>query len=145
RILNILSRRKFLLIGTIAAALILAFLYNTFTPPVYESTTVLKKENTEGPQPVDQLSEIFELKTRDEIETEIELVNTWEVLSKVIEELDLYLTVEKIIERGGKEYKLNQLLVDYNDNYFRSQETTPENAVLPRFLESNLKPSNKEY
>ncbi|MFO7445632.1 MAG: polysaccharide biosynthesis tyrosine autokinase [Ignavibacteriaceae bacterium] len=142
RIVNILNRRKYILFGSILVTLLLVVLYNTITPPIYESTAVLKKEKTEKAKPEDGLSEIINLKTQDETETEIELVKTWEVLSKVIEELDLYLVVEKVVERDGNTIEINKRLVDYNLENFEGNTGNPK---LPRFLESQLIPSDNSY
>jgi capsular exopolysaccharide synthesis family protein len=142
RVVNILNRRKYVLAAAVVVSLLLAFLYNTFTQPVYQSTAVLKKENTEKTKPADQVSEIINLKSADQVETEIELVKTWEVLSKVVEELDLYLTVEKIVERNGNIIEINKPLLEYNRQYFDGKTGY---SKLPRFLECQLIPSANTY
>jgi uncharacterized protein involved in exopolysaccharide biosynthesis len=142
RVVNILNRRKYLLVITVVVSLILVFLYNTFTQPVYQSTAVLKKESTEKAKPVDEVSQIINQKSEDQVETEIELVKTWEVMGKVIEELDLYLTVDKIVERNGNTIQINKPLAEYNREYFDGKTGY---SRLPRILESQLIPSANSY
>ena len=93
-ILQIINRRRKYLILTIISTLFLAVLYNYFTKPIYESSVLLKKENaSERRLSRDEFERRFSLQTTDEIETEIELINTRSVLENVINELNLSVTM----------------------------------------------------
>jgi tyrosine-protein kinase Etk/Wzc len=129
RIFRIIRRRKLVLILSIIAVLGLVVLYNTLSKPVYESTVLLKKEQTDQRSRTDdELSNILNLQSPAQIETEMELVKTSEVLTKTIEELNLHTKIDKIEKPNGKVIKIDQLLLDYNNS-----GSSTENS--PQFLE----------
>ena len=83
---------------------------------------------------------IVNLQSPDEIETEMELVETWTVCSKVIDNLSLFLHVDRIELPSGKKININKSLIDYyNPDYFNNP---PENISLPQFVEVKLKDFN---
>ena len=57
---------------------------------------MLKKDKGQNTNSPTDLMNIVNLQSPDEIETEMELVETWSVFSKVIDNLNLYLYVNKI-------------------------------------------------
>ncbi len=139
-IIQIILRRKYVLIASVFIALILATLKSYTTIPVYESTAILKKEKAQDKEQSTDLLKIVNFQTPDEIETEMELVNTWSVLSKVIDELDLFLTIDKIELPSGKEIPINKSLADYyNPKFFNSP---PAQTSLPQFVEVKLNSYN---
>ncbi|MBK7631090.1 MAG: polysaccharide biosynthesis tyrosine autokinase [Ignavibacteriales bacterium] len=116
-ILNIVYQGRTKIISSVIIFLILAFLYNLFSSPVFESTALLKKEaadNNGGQR--DELYEIVKLQTSDLLETEMELIKTNEVLGRVINELKLYIELNEIIDRNGNSYKLNNVFTDFPDS-----------------------------
>ena len=138
-ILQIINRRKSILIISVIATLVLAGLYSFTAMPVYESTVVLKKD-VQNPKSSNDLMSIVNMQSPDEIETEMELVETWSVFSKVIDNLSLFLQVNKIELPGGKKININKSLIDYyNPDYFNNP---PENVSLPQFVEVKLKNFN---
>ena len=138
-ILQIINRRKSILIISVIVTLVLAGLYSFIAKPVYESTVVLKKD-VQNPKSPNDLMSIVNMQSADEIETEMELVETWSVFSKVIDNLSLFLQVDKIELPDGKKININKYLIDYyNPDYFNNP---PENVSLPQFVEVKLKNFN---
>ena len=117
-ILQIVFRRRLVLIISVITTLIIAALYNFFSKPIYEAAGLLKKEVVEKNKTEGDFSNIIDLQTRDEIETEIELVNTWNVLSKVVDELKLNIMFKSIVTPGGKITEINKTLVNLQDPDF---------------------------
>ncbi len=139
-ILQIINRRKSVLISSILITLILAGVYSFTSKPVYESTVVLKKDKSQDTKSPTDLMNIVNLQSPDEVETEMELVKTWSVLDKVIKNLNLFVTVNKIELPSGKEIKINKALVDYyKPDYFNSP---PQNVTYPQFVEIKLNDLN---
>ncbi len=97
-IFSILKRNKWLITGLVGLFLILAQLYNTFTTPVYETITVLKKENdaNRNRRASDPLSQVVGLRTFDEINTEIRIIKSRTVLEKTVKALNLYAFINTV-------------------------------------------------
>jgi capsular exopolysaccharide synthesis family protein len=119
-ILNIVYQGRIKIISSVFLFLILAYLYNLFSKPVFESTALLKKEVADNRG--DEVYEFVKLQTSDLLETEMELIKTNEVLSRVINDLKLYIGLNKIIDPNGNSYELNNVFSDFPDsgnNYAR--------------------------
>jgi len=115
-IFHIVYRRKWIVISSVFLFLILAFLYNQYSTPIFESIALLKKEATDYRQPTDELYEIFKLQTMDRIETEMELLKTGDVLGGVIDYLKLRVELKEIIDPIGNPYELNNVFIDFPDS-----------------------------
>ena len=115
-ILNIVYQGRIKIISSLLVFLILAYLYNQFSTPVFESTALLKKEVAENRGDADEIYEIVKLQTSDLLETEMELIKTNEVLSRVINELKLYVELNEIIDPNGNTYELNKVFTDFPDS-----------------------------
>ncbi|MGE5412516.1 MAG: GumC family protein [Clostridiales bacterium] len=140
-IFRIIYNRKSILFVSAFLFVLMAFIYNKSTKPVYEASVLLKKDkgNQEKAEK-DELKDIVLLQSFDEIETEMEIVKTREVLDNVADELMLYLNIDKINEPDGKTLNVQQLAVDYNRNYLNEEMT----GNLPTFiLLGNSAKSNK--
>ncbi len=121
-IFNIVYQGRLKIISSVILFLILAFLYNLFSTPVFESTALLKKEAADNRGNTDELYEIVKLQTSDLLETEMELIKTNEVLGRVINELKLYIELNEIIDPNGNSHKLYNIFTDFPDsgnNYAR--------------------------
>jgi tyrosine-protein kinase Etk/Wzc len=121
-ILNIIYRGRIKIVISVLLSLVLAYLYNQFSTPIYQSKALLKKEVTNNTGQKDEFSELVKLQTSDQLETEMELIKTNEVLSGVINELKLYIELKKIVDPNGNSYKLSSVFVDFPDsgnNYAR--------------------------
>jgi len=112
-ILLILLRRKHTLLISIVSLLLFAFLYNFLAEPVYQTSVLLKKEKPERETYGDDISNILQLRSPDEIETEMEIVKARSVLEKVIDELKLNVFVDEIIFPDGTSQKFELPLVEY--------------------------------
>ncbi len=115
-IINIVYKGRIKIVISVFLSLVLALLYIKFTPPIYESKALLKKEAAENPGQRDEFSELVKLQTSDQLETEMELVKTNEVLGGVINELKLYLELKKIVDPEGNSYEFNNIFVDFPDS-----------------------------
>ena len=113
-VLHIVYRRKTIIILFTLVFLILALLYNLFSTPVFESTALIKKENPESRK--NELYELVRLQTMDRLDTEIQLIQTEDVLSRVIDELNLRVELKEIIDPAGNSYELNNVFVDFPDS-----------------------------
>ncbi len=114
-VLHIVYRGKIIIISSVFLFLILAFLYNKFSTPVFESQALLKKESTDGGR-TDELYELVKLQTMDPMETEIELLKSEDVLGRVIDELKLRVELKEIIDPIGNSYELNNVFIDFPDS-----------------------------
>ena len=115
-ILNIVYQGRIKIILSVFLSLILAYLYNQISTPVFESTALLKKEVADNRGNTDELYEIVKLQTSDLLETEMELIKTNEVLSRVINDLNLNIELKEIIDSKGNSYKLNDVFTDFPDS-----------------------------
>ncbi len=115
-LLNIIFKGRYKIIFSVIIFLILAFLYNLFSEPVFESTALLKKENTASRGGRDELDELIRVQTFDRLETEMELIKTNEVLGRVINDLKLFIDIKEIIEPNGNIYKLKNVLINVPDS-----------------------------
>ena len=135
-IIHIVYKRKWIIIISVLISLIIAIFYSFNSTPVYESTAILKKEvgpkNTEAGDFLD----IVKMQTEDEVETEIELVKTIDILSKVAKELNLNVQYEKIITSSGNTVMLHKLAHELYDPEF-STESLP--FRLPQIVSIDLK------
>lgn len=141
-ILNIVYQGRLKILLSIITFLVLAFLYNMFSTPVFESTALLKKETADNKGREDELYEIVKLQTSDLLETEMELIKTNEVLGRVIDELNLNIELNEIIDQNGNSYKLKNVITDFPDsgnNYSREIS-----FYLPRFKDFHLINENIE-
>ncbi|MDX1372362.1 MAG: Wzz/FepE/Etk N-terminal domain-containing protein [Nitrososphaeraceae archaeon] len=96
-ILHIIFRRKVILIIAVFIALVLAFIYNNISTPMYEAKGLLKKETAKENKNQNDFYDIVRLQTQDEVETEMELIKTGDVLGRVVDELKLNFIIKTII------------------------------------------------
>ncbi len=142
-IFHIVYRGKLIIIASAFLFLILAYLYNKITTPIYESKALLKKEVAAERSP-DDLSELVRLQTLDRLETEMELVKTGEVLGRVIDGLNLRIDLREIVDPTGKSYELNDVLVDFPDSGNTYAEKIPFSLPIFKNVELKNKMSERE-
>ncbi len=114
-VLHIVFRGKIIIISSVFLSLILGFLYNKFSTPVFESVALLKKENTQRERTSD-LFELIKLQTMDQIGTLMELLTTEDVLGRVIDELKLRVELKEIIDPIGNSYEFKKVFIDFPDS-----------------------------
>ncbi len=129
-IFNIILRRKAILIGAIVLALTVALLYNYFKTPVFEATTLLKKEQVARNTFSTELSNLLLMQPQEEIETDMELVKTRRVFYKVIDNLHLNIFVKKIVIPEEKTVSLNKTYLDVATSENDEDSTA---CCLPQF------------
>jgi tyrosine-protein kinase Etk/Wzc len=130
KIYKILKRRKLWLFGILAVVLTAVGFHTMTSPPVYEASVLLKKEKQEKQVTRDDLQKIISLKTLDEIETEVALVKTWDVLQKVVEELNLNISVDRLVAADGSEIEIKDNILDYERKYL---DGNPSAGLYPKF------------
>jgi capsular exopolysaccharide synthesis family protein len=130
-IIQIIYRRRFILIGSLLITIIMAFLYNMLSTPVYKASGLLKKEVAPKNKARGDFADIIDLQTRDEIETEMELVKTWNVMSGVVDELKLNINIKKIVTPGGQTIEVDQPIVYFTDPVVANKYSLPFD--LPEF------------
>lgn len=124
-IIQIIYRRRFILIGSLLITIILAILYNMISTPVYKASGLLKKEVAPKNKARGDFADIIDLQTRDEIETEMELVKTWNVMSGVVDELKLNINIIKVVTPGGQTIEVDQPLVYFKDPAVVNKHSLP--------------------
>lgn len=122
-IFQLIIKNKHILFASITLLLILALIYSFTATPRYEASVILKKENN----PEDRrfgapdISTMLSLQSMDIIETELQLVTTYTVMSQVVDELDLYCTIEELNWGNDKTFKIGKPYLDMLDPVFRSK------------------------
>jgi len=113
---GVIARRKWLIIISISLCVLVALLYNVLRKPVYQSSVLLKKEvSIEDQAKQDRIENLLALRSQDELETEMQLVQTRGVINNVITELALNILVTKIIEQDGTVTIINLPLNEYQN------------------------------
>lgn len=64
---------------------------------------------------------MLSLQSTDEIETDMELITTYTVIDKVVDELDLFCTIDELKWGNGKSYKIKKTYLDILDPVFRKK------------------------
>ena len=109
----------------------MAVLFNMISTPVYKASGLLKKEVASRDRSRSDFVDIIDLQSSDEIETEMELVKTWYVMSDVVDEMKLNISIKKIITPGGQTIELNEYIVNFSDPVVRGKYSIPFD--LPKF------------
>ncbi|HMU42078.1 MAG TPA: polysaccharide biosynthesis tyrosine autokinase [Ignavibacteriaceae bacterium] len=128
---QILNKHKWYLIISVVLALIIAILYNFVSTPIYEATVLLKKENAPEASMKPDIQDILNIQNQDIIETEMELVQTWTVLRKVADSLNLFLTIDKIVKPSGESIEIAKNAIEYESPEFYLN--SPNLGSLPEF------------
>jgi capsular exopolysaccharide synthesis family protein len=137
-ILQILNRRKLVIIFLVMTMLTLAIIYNIVSPPVYEASAIIKKEKVYDDRSADDLTRIFLMQSFDDVETETEILKTRTVLEKVVNELILYFTINRITTPGVVIQKDRILLSEYQQYLSGS----PDNRAPRLNFQGFLTPTN---
>ena len=135
-IIYILYRRKYIIISSVIIIAALAVIYSYMVSPVYRASALLKKETVQDSKSSNEFYEIVKMQTQDEIETEIELVKTGDVLGNVVNDLNLFMSFKKFVTQSGEEFELEKSTLDYN-NPKLDTKTLP--SKLPNFIFVKLK------
>ena len=137
-IFQIFNRGKYYLIFAVLTGVLLATVFNYISDPVYETSTIIKKENNHKNSYPDEFQKISRMQSPDEIHTEIEILKSRTVVEKAVDELDLFFKVNKISIPGIAPYDLELHLAEYDE--YVAQNPLPH---LPRLVIGELQiPSN---
>lgn len=115
-IFHIIYKRKLIIIVSVIVSLVIAYIYSKNLPKIYQSSARLKKEVATNKPGSSNFFEIVQLQTQDEVETEMELVKTIDVLGKVVQDLKLYMNLTKVETPAGKNFELKNVFVDFPDS-----------------------------
>ncbi len=108
-------KRKWIIIYSFIVIFLVGFIYLFISKPTYESTVVLKKqESTKDPYTVDPYKQLVTLQSQDDIQTDIALVKTRSVIDKVVDKLNLNISIDKLVYSDGNTININKLLLEYN-------------------------------
>lgn len=133
-IFRIIKQRKVIIIAIIFIVLIATFLFNIFKKPVFESSVLLKKEILSEQTDNDVIKTMLSGRTQDELETEMQLVQTRQVLNAVIEKLSLNLIVDQVIEQDGTVTTIELPLPEYQHRYELNEYPT----TFPKINKLNI-------
>ncbi len=114
-LLHAVNKRKYFIIISFALIFISGYIYMRYTPPTYESTVLLKKEEVKAETYRDDPYRRFiAIQSQDDISTDIFLVTTKNVLDKVVNSLEMDFKIDKIISPSDEIEKIEKLLPAYN-------------------------------
>ncbi|MCB9211400.1 MAG: polysaccharide biosynthesis tyrosine autokinase [Ignavibacteriales bacterium] len=116
-IFRIFNQRKGIVILFIVLSLIAALLFNIIKNPVYQSSVLLKKEMPANVQDNDVIRTILSGRSQDDLETEMQLVQTRQVLNSVINKLSLNIILTNIVEQDGTVTIINLPVNEYQHRY----------------------------
>ncbi len=122
-IFQLIIKNKYILFSSVFIMLALALIYSFTATPKYEANVTLKKESN----PEDRrfgapdISTMLNLQSTDAIETEMQLVTTNNVISKVVDQLDLFCTIKELTWGNEKSYKIDKTYLSMLDPAFRSK------------------------
>lgn len=143
-IFQLILKNKRILFSSVFILLALALIYSFTATPRYEANVTLKKESN----PEDRrfgapdISTMLTLQSMDVIETEIQLVTTNTVMSKVVDELDLYCTIKELRWGNDKSYKIEKTYLDMLDPSFRSKNSGK--FIVPKKFEITFSDTSKK-
>lgn len=113
-IIQILLKNKKILISIVLFFLTITIIFTLLSKPVYEASALLKKERAPENNMSNDITTLFNLQSLDEIETEIQLVKTFDVLSGVVKEMFLNFNLTDVVI-NSKTLNLNCNPVELSD------------------------------
>ncbi len=143
-IFQLILKNKRILFSSIFILLALALIYSFTTTPRYEANVTLKKESNPDDKKfgAPDISTMLTLQSMDVIETEIQLVTTYTVMSKVVDELDLFCTIKELKWGNDKSYKIGKSYLDMLDPSFRSKNS--DKFIVPKKFEVTFADNSKK-
>ena len=130
------NKRKWVIVIAFLFIFLCGGVYYSVTSPTYESTVLLKKEDQPKNQSTqDQYIKLVANQSMDDIETDLQLINTKSVLSKVVNQLKLNFKVKQIQFPEGKNIDFNETLTAF-DRWLNNQGSNRVN--YPQILEAQV-------
>ena len=130
------NKRKWIIFAAFILIFVSGSIYYFTKSPIYESTILLKKQDQPKDQNMqDQYLKLVANQSLDDIETEIQLIDTRSVLSKVVNELKLNFNIKQIEFPDGKDINFNESLIAY-DWWLNDQGESKDD--YPQILEAQV-------
>ena len=105
-------KRKLFIISSFILIFLAGMVYIIVTKPIYESSVLLKKqESTKNSYTVDPYKQLVTLQSQDDIQTDVAMVKTRSVIDKVVDKLNLNLSIDKLTYANGNTIKINKLFI----------------------------------
>lgn len=143
RLVQVLAKRKWILLVSLLVFIVVALVYNTITKPIYESSVLMKKETApKNDNSRDELKDILTYQSSNVIETELELVKTNEVLEKIANKFSLFFTVKSLDKVNGSKGEIDLGMAEYNQKYFNDGVGS---GYFPKFTDIKLKTFDKSF
>ena len=109
------NKRRLIIFIAFAVIFLCGAIFYYMKAPIYESTILLKKEEQPKNQNIqDQYNRMVADQSLDDIETELQLINTRVVLSKAVNQLNLNFIINAIQFPGDDEINFDESLTAYN-------------------------------
>ncbi|MEO8233738.1 MAG: polysaccharide biosynthesis tyrosine autokinase [Ignavibacteriota bacterium] len=143
-IFQLIIKNKYILFSTVLILLVISLIYSFSATPRYEANVTLKKESNPEDKKfgAPDISTMLTLQSMDVIETEIQLVTTNTVMSKVVDELDLFCTIKELRWGNDKSYKIEKTYLDMLDPSFRSKNA--DKFTIPQKFEITFSNTSKK-
>ena len=108
------NKRRLVIFIAFVIIFLCGAIFYSLKSPIYESTILLKKQEQPKDQNVqDQYLKLVANQSSDDIETELQLINTRVVLSRVVNQLKLNFVIDDIQFPGGKKIDIQRSLTPY--------------------------------
>jgi capsular exopolysaccharide synthesis family protein len=109
------NKRRVIIFIVFGVIFLCGAIFYKMQSPIYSSTILLKKDSqTKQQNAQDQYNRMIADQSPDDIETELKLINTRVVLSKVVNQLNLNFIINKIQFPNGNEINFDESLTAYN-------------------------------
>jgi len=143
-IFQLIIKNKYILFSSICVFLVIGLIYSFTASPKYEADVTLKKEDNAGDSKTGamDISTMLSLQSMDIIETEMQLVKTYDVMSKVADELDLFCTIKELKWGNQNSYNINKTYLDILDPDFRSKNSGK--FIVPKKFEISFSDTSKK-
>jgi len=134
------KKRRLVIFISFVIIFIIGFIVYSSKSPIYESTILLKKEGQSKEQNVqDQYKKMVADQSLDDIETELQLINTRVVLSKVVNQLNMNFNIDKIQFPDNDETEIDRSLTAYG---WWLEDLGMDRTNYPEILEANCDSNN---
>jgi succinoglycan biosynthesis transport protein ExoP len=116
-IFQLILKNKYILFSSVLIFIVIAIVYSFVASPKYEATVTLKKENNPDEKSIgsQDISAMLNLQSADIIETEMQLVSTYSVISKVVDKLDLFCTINELQWGDKNSYDIDKSYLEMSD------------------------------
>lgn len=135
---QIIIKNRYVLLGSLIFFISIALVYSFTTTPKFDAVAILKKERSPEENRISgsDLTNLINLQSLDEIETEVQLVSTYSVLKKVVEDLDLYCTIKEIKWGNNNSYRMNMTYIDMLDPSYNFKNSNY--LIIPKIFKITL-------